>query len=168
MLVRFFPVLYGPSMYEVFPLGMVESPLVDPVAAPKQGDEGAPEAWLVFEQHVADGLRDVVSGAELLLITWLDRAARDVQLVHPGPRQSRDGVRLITHGTRPATVPGATTKNAAVPITAVDRRMLTPLSPVALTVAPAARRRAGSLPRTPCNSQLTGRVIQTSSVVSEP
>lgn len=64
MLVRFFPVLYGPSMYEVFPLGMVESPLVDPVAAPKQGDEGAPEAWLVFEQHVADGLRDVVSGAD--------------------------------------------------------------------------------------------------------
>jgi tRNA-Thr(GGU) m(6)t(6)A37 methyltransferase TsaA len=70
-------------MYEVFPIGTVESPLVDPATAPKQGDEGSPEAWLVFDERVADGLRDVVPGAELLLFTWLDRAARDVLLVHP-------------------------------------------------------------------------------------
>jgi tRNA-Thr(GGU) m(6)t(6)A37 methyltransferase TsaA len=76
-------------MYEVFPIGRVESPLVDPATAPKQGDEGAPEAWLVFEQRVADGLRDVVPGAELLLLTWLDRAARDVLLVHPRDDESR-------------------------------------------------------------------------------
>jgi tRNA-Thr(GGU) m(6)t(6)A37 methyltransferase TsaA len=70
-------------MYEVFPIGKVESSLVDRTTAPKQGDEGSPEAWLVFEERVADGLRDVVPGAELLLLTWLDRAARDVLLVHP-------------------------------------------------------------------------------------
>jgi tRNA-Thr(GGU) m(6)t(6)A37 methyltransferase TsaA len=76
-------------MYEVLPIGKVESPLVDRAAAPKQGDEGSPEAWLVFGPHVADGLRDVVPGAELLLITWLDRAARDVLLVHPRDDETR-------------------------------------------------------------------------------
>jgi tRNA-Thr(GGU) m(6)t(6)A37 methyltransferase TsaA len=76
-------------MYAVFPIGTVESPLVDPATAPKQGDEGGPEAWLVFEQRVADGLRDVVPGAELVLLTWLHRAARDVLLVHPRDDENR-------------------------------------------------------------------------------
>jgi tRNA-Thr(GGU) m(6)t(6)A37 methyltransferase TsaA len=76
-------------MYEVFPIGKVESPLVDRAAAPKQGDESAPEAWLVFDERVADGLRDVGPGAELLLLTWLDRAARDVLLVHPRDDKNR-------------------------------------------------------------------------------
>jgi tRNA-Thr(GGU) m(6)t(6)A37 methyltransferase TsaA len=76
-------------MYEVIPIGRVESPLVDRTAAPKQGDEGSPEAWLVFDQRVADGLRDVVPGAELLLFTWLDRAARDVLQVHPRDDENR-------------------------------------------------------------------------------
>jgi len=76
-------------MYEIFPIGTVESPLVDRAAAPKQGDEGAPEAWLVFEERVADGLRDVLPGAELLLLTWLDRAARDVLLVRPRDDENR-------------------------------------------------------------------------------
>jgi tRNA-Thr(GGU) m(6)t(6)A37 methyltransferase TsaA len=76
-------------MYEVFPIGKVESPLVDRAAAPKQGDESAPEAWLVFDERVADGLRDVGPGAELLLLTWLDRAARDVLLVHPRDDENR-------------------------------------------------------------------------------
>jgi hypothetical protein len=43
--------------YVVEPIGQVESPLTDPATAPKQGDEGAPEAWLVFEPHVREGLR---------------------------------------------------------------------------------------------------------------
>jgi tRNA-Thr(GGU) m(6)t(6)A37 methyltransferase TsaA len=76
-------------MYEVFPIGTVESPLDDRAAAPKQGDESAPEAWLVFEEGVADGLRDVRPGAELLLLTWLDRADRDVLLVHPRDDRKR-------------------------------------------------------------------------------
>ena len=76
-------------MYEVLPIGRVESPLADPATAPKQGDEGAPEAWLVFEPRVADGLRDVLPGSELLLLTWLDRAARDVLLVRPRDDESR-------------------------------------------------------------------------------
>jgi tRNA-Thr(GGU) m(6)t(6)A37 methyltransferase TsaA len=76
-------------MYEMIPIGKVESPLVERGTAPKQGDEGAPEAWLVFTGDVADGLRDIVPGSELLLFTWLDRAARDVLLVHPRDDESR-------------------------------------------------------------------------------
>ena len=79
-------------MYQVFPIGTVESPLVDRATAPRPGVEGAPESWLVFEERVAAGLRDVLPGAELLLLTWLDRAARDVLLVHP----RGDGNRPLT------------------------------------------------------------------------
>ena len=68
---------------ELHPIGWVESSLVDPAAAPKQGDEGAPEAWLVFGSSVAEGLRDLEVGDEILLLTWLDRARRDVLVVHP-------------------------------------------------------------------------------------
>ncbi len=76
-------------MYEVHPIGRVESPLTDPAAAPKQGDEGAPEAWLVFDARVADGLTTIRSGAEVMLLTWLDRASRDVLQVHPRDDPSR-------------------------------------------------------------------------------
>jgi tRNA-Thr(GGU) m(6)t(6)A37 methyltransferase TsaA len=69
--------------FRVVPVGWVESPLVDPVAAPKQGDEGGPEAWLVFRPDVGSALRDLAVGAEILVLTWLDRARRDVLLVHP-------------------------------------------------------------------------------------
>ncbi len=73
----------------VRPIGRVESPLLDPATAPRQGDEGAPEAWLVFDAAVADGLRDVAAGADVILLTWLDRADRDVLTVHPRGDRSR-------------------------------------------------------------------------------
>ncbi len=70
-------------------IGRVESALVDRASAPRQGDEGAPEAWLVFEPAVAAGLRDLQVGEEVLLFTWLDRADRDVLAVHPRGDRSR-------------------------------------------------------------------------------
>jgi tRNA-Thr(GGU) m(6)t(6)A37 methyltransferase TsaA len=70
-------------VYQVRPIGWVESPLVDRATAPKQGDEGAPEAWLAFCPDVRAGLRDLQVGAEILVLTWLDRADRDVLVVHP-------------------------------------------------------------------------------------
>jgi tRNA-Thr(GGU) m(6)t(6)A37 methyltransferase TsaA len=69
--------------YDVSPIGRVESPLTDAASAPRQADEGAPEAWLVFEPAVAEGLRGIRAGDEVLLLTWLDRARRDVLTVHP-------------------------------------------------------------------------------------
>jgi tRNA-Thr(GGU) m(6)t(6)A37 methyltransferase TsaA len=65
------------------PIGVVESPLRDRAAAPRQGDEGAPDAWLVLEPGVLEGLEGVRAGDELFVLTWLDRARRDVLRVHP-------------------------------------------------------------------------------------
>jgi tRNA-Thr(GGU) m(6)t(6)A37 methyltransferase TsaA len=74
---------------ELVAIGTVESPLTDLASAPMQGDEGAPEAWLVFEEGVAEGLDGVAAGDELLVLTWLDRARRDVLRVHPRDDRSR-------------------------------------------------------------------------------
>jgi len=64
-------------------IGRVESSLTDPDAAPRQADEGAPEAWLVFDERVREGLANVRPGDALVVLTWLDRARRDVLRVHP-------------------------------------------------------------------------------------
>ena len=70
-------------------IGRVSSSLRSLDAAPRQADEGAPEAWLVFEPEVADAVRSIRPGDELVLITWLDRARRDVLIVHPRGDVSR-------------------------------------------------------------------------------
>ena len=67
----------------------VESPLTERAAAPKQGDEGAPEATLVFETGFAIALDGLAPGDEIVLLTWLDRASRDVLRVHPRGDLSR-------------------------------------------------------------------------------
>jgi tRNA-Thr(GGU) m(6)t(6)A37 methyltransferase TsaA len=71
------------SPYVIRPIGRVESPLTDPASAPKQGFEGSPEAWLVFDPAVREGMRDLEAGTEVLVLTWLDRADRGVLVVHP-------------------------------------------------------------------------------------
>jgi tRNA-Thr(GGU) m(6)t(6)A37 methyltransferase TsaA len=68
---------------ELTPIGRVESELTDQALAPKQGLEGAPDAWLVFEPTVLDALEGIEPGAEVIVLTWLDRARRDVLRVHP-------------------------------------------------------------------------------------
>lgn len=77
------------TSYVLEPIGWVESPLTDRESAPKQGDEGAPDAWLVFDDSVREGLRDLQPGTEMLVLTWLDRASRDVLVVHPRGDVSR-------------------------------------------------------------------------------
>jgi tRNA-Thr(GGU) m(6)t(6)A37 methyltransferase TsaA len=75
--------------FQLKPIGWVESSLVDPGAAPKQGHEGAPDAWLVFDGHVVDGLRNLHVDQEVLVLTWLHRARRDALVVHPRGDSSR-------------------------------------------------------------------------------
>jgi tRNA-Thr(GGU) m(6)t(6)A37 methyltransferase TsaA len=70
-------------------IGTVESSLTDREAAPKQGHEGAPEAWLVFAAAFADALDGIAAGDDLLVLTWLDRADRAVLRVHPRDDLSR-------------------------------------------------------------------------------
>ncbi len=65
------------------PIGRVESTLLEPGEAPLQGDEGAPDAWLVLDLAVSEGLRGLQVGTDVLVLTWLDRASRDVLTVHP-------------------------------------------------------------------------------------
>jgi tRNA-Thr(GGU) m(6)t(6)A37 methyltransferase TsaA len=73
----------GSPRYEIVPVGWVESPLTDRAQAPRQGDEGAPPAWLAFEPEVADAIRDIRPGTEIIVLTWLDRASRDVLVTRP-------------------------------------------------------------------------------------
>jgi tRNA-Thr(GGU) m(6)t(6)A37 methyltransferase TsaA len=77
------------ARFEIVPIGRVESPLTDPASAPKQGDEGAPDAWLVFEPSVVEALDGLRPGDEVMVLTWLDRASRDVLRVHPRGDVSR-------------------------------------------------------------------------------
>jgi tRNA-Thr(GGU) m(6)t(6)A37 methyltransferase TsaA len=85
------------------PIGWVESPLSEPETAPKQGHEGSPEAWLVFEEGVGEGLRDLRPGGEIIVLTWLDRARRDVLRVHPrdDPAAPEEGVFSTRSADRP-------------------------------------------------------------------
>jgi tRNA-Thr(GGU) m(6)t(6)A37 methyltransferase TsaA len=80
-------------MIELKPIGRVESSLTDPSSAPKQGDEGAPDAWLVFQPAVLEALDGIRAGDEVIVLTWLDRARRDVLRVHP-----RDDVSRVQQG----------------------------------------------------------------------
>jgi tRNA-Thr(GGU) m(6)t(6)A37 methyltransferase TsaA len=91
------------TSYEVRAIGHVESPLVDRETAPKQGTEGAPEAWLVFDPEVAEGVRDLAVGADVFVLTWLHLARRDVLAVHPrdDPRNPETGVFSTRSSDRP-------------------------------------------------------------------
>ena len=87
----------------VVPIGVVSSPLTDPAAAPKQGSEGAPDAWLVLEPGVAAGLDGMRPGDEIIVLTWLHRARRDVLRVHPrdDPSNPERGVFTTRSADRP-------------------------------------------------------------------
>lgn len=90
-------------MITLRPIGRVRSPLVEPARAPKQGVEGAPEAWLEFAPEVETGLRDLRVGEEVLVLTWLDRADRETLRVHPrdDPRAPLRGVFSTRSADRP-------------------------------------------------------------------
>jgi tRNA-Thr(GGU) m(6)t(6)A37 methyltransferase TsaA len=69
--------------FEVRAIGHVESMLSDPTRAPKQGDEGAPDAVLVLDPGVVDGLAGTGVGDHVIALTWLHQADRGVLQVHP-------------------------------------------------------------------------------------
>jgi len=84
--------------YEVTPIGWVESALLERAQAPRQGDEGAPSAWIVFEPGVAEAVRDLRAGDHIIVISWLDRARRDILTTHP--RDDPDSPLLGVFSTR--------------------------------------------------------------------
>jgi len=77
------------SPYTIEPIGFVRSELTRLEEAPMQGDEGAPEAWLELTPQAASGLLGIRPGDELLVLTWLHLAERDVLQVHPRGDRNR-------------------------------------------------------------------------------
>jgi len=71
------------DLYMIEPIGVVRSELTRLEDAPMQGDEGAPEAWLELTPQAAQGLLGINAGDELIILTWLHLADRDVLQVHP-------------------------------------------------------------------------------------
>ncbi|UGS38070.1 tRNA (N6-threonylcarbamoyladenosine(37)-N6)-methyltransferase TrmO [Capillimicrobium parvum] len=88
---------------ELVAIGTVRSPLTDRASAPKQGHEGAPDAWLAFDADVRAGLEGIAAGDDLLVLTWLDRADRGVLRVVPrdDPRNPERGVFSTRSADRP-------------------------------------------------------------------
>jgi tRNA-Thr(GGU) m(6)t(6)A37 methyltransferase TsaA len=72
--------------YTINPIGIIHSALTSLEAAPRQGDEGAPDAWLTLTSEVAQGLDGIAVGDVLIVLTWLHLAQRDVLQVHPRGR----------------------------------------------------------------------------------
>jgi tRNA-Thr(GGU) m(6)t(6)A37 methyltransferase TsaA len=72
-----------PEEYICRPVGHIQSSLRSPEDAPRQGSEGAPDAWVEIVSPFARALSGVVAGDDLIIITWLDRANRDLLEVHP-------------------------------------------------------------------------------------
>lgn len=72
------------TRYEVTPVAWVQSPLKHREQAPRQGSEGAPAAWLVVEPHLAEAIRDLRAGDQVIVLTWFDRSRRDELSTVPG------------------------------------------------------------------------------------
>jgi tRNA-Thr(GGU) m(6)t(6)A37 methyltransferase TsaA len=91
------------TAFDVTPIGRVESSLSDPASAPKQGREGAPDAWLVFEPEMLDALDGIRPGARVIVLTWFHRARRDLLRVHPrdDPANPMQGVFNTRSADRP-------------------------------------------------------------------
>jgi tRNA-Thr(GGU) m(6)t(6)A37 methyltransferase TsaA len=76
------------------PVGRVESPLVDPAHAPRQGDEGAPDAWLVIDPVYAPAMRTLAVADKIVVVTWLHRGDRTTLETRPrnDPERPLSGV----------------------------------------------------------------------------
>ena len=77
------PIDPGTALPDLQPVGWVRSELRDLRAAPRQGDEGAPAAWILLEPRFLDAAADLQVGDDLVVLTWLHRADRGILRVHP-------------------------------------------------------------------------------------
>jgi tRNA-Thr(GGU) m(6)t(6)A37 methyltransferase TsaA len=74
---------------ELRPIGLIRSSIKQRSEAPKQGSEGAPDAWLEVNPLVAEGLDGLAAGDDIIVVTWLHQARRDVLKVHPRSDRSK-------------------------------------------------------------------------------
>ena len=85
------------------PIGVIRSTIKTRAEAPMQGAEGAPDAWLEVNEAVADALDGIARGDEIIVLTWLHRARREVLKVHPrsDPQRPLTGVFATRSPDRP-------------------------------------------------------------------
>ena len=131
--------------YELRPIGRVESALVDRDLAPKQGDEGAPEAWIAFDPALRAAYADLAVGDPLLVLTWLHQARRDKLQVHPrsDPARRLTGVFSTRSPDRPNPIGLHQVDVVAVdgdriqvaPLEAVDGTPIVDIKPVLAVIA---------------------------------
>lgn len=125
---------------QLTPIGLIRSTLKERRKAPKQGSEGAPDAWLEVRSKVAKALDGIKAGDEIIVMTWLDRARRDVLKVHPrsDPRRPLTGVfatrspdRPNPIGLHPVTVRKVSKNRLRIgPIEAIDGTPVVDIKPV--------------------------------------
>lgn len=89
--------------YLLRPVGFVRSKLKRREDCPKQGYEGAPDAWVKIEPAFAEGLDGITPDCEIVLITWFHKATRNVLKVHPrnDPKKPIRGVFATRSPDRP-------------------------------------------------------------------
>ena len=85
------------------PIGTIRSTIKNRKGAPKQGSEGAPDAWLEVNSFAARGFAGICKGDELFVVTWLHQGRREVLQVHPrsDPQRALTGVFLTRSPDRP-------------------------------------------------------------------
>jgi tRNA-Thr(GGU) m(6)t(6)A37 methyltransferase TsaA len=128
------------TTYTVKPVGFIRSDLTSLEDAPRQGDEGAPEAWLELTPQTAPALTGIAVGDQLFLLTWLHLADRDTLQVHPRSDRTRPltGVFATRSPDRPnpiglhrVTVLEVTEEKLRVaPLEAIDRTPIIDIKPV--------------------------------------
>jgi tRNA-Thr(GGU) m(6)t(6)A37 methyltransferase TsaA len=126
--------------YFIEPIGYVRSPLKSLSEAPRQGDEGAPRATLELHGALREGLRGIVIGDELIVLTWLHAARRDVLALHPrndasrpltGVFATRSSDRPNPIGLHPVRVLGVSESGLLVePLEAIDGTPIVDIKPV--------------------------------------
>lgn len=122
------------------PVGVIRSELRALDEAPKQGSEGAPDAWLEVRAWAAEGLQGLAAGDEIIVITWFHQAVREVLQVHPrsDPRNPLTGVfatrspdRPNPLGLHPVTVRAIDGNRLRIgPIEAIDGTPVVDIKPV--------------------------------------
>ena len=122
------------------PVGVIRSALKARSKAPRQGTEGAPDAWLEIRSWATDAMHGLIVGDEVIVITWFHRGRRDVFKVHPrsDPRNPLTGVfatrspdRPNPLGLHPVTIRAIDGRRLRVgPIEAIDGTPVVDIKPV--------------------------------------
>src|SRR5262245_39874423 len=126
--------------FEVHPIGWIESPLKQRRDAPRQGSEGAPEAWVTLEDTARECVEGLTIGQEIVLVTWLHQANREVRKVRPrgNPDAALTGVFATRSPDRPNPIglhrvtilALASDRLRVVPLEAIDGTPVIDLKPI--------------------------------------